>query len=234
LCPKPALKKRISRPAIAKDPGFWFEGSMETENEKIGVMADSHGRADAIAGAVALLRARGCQTLVHLGDICDSERPETADECVGILASAGVLCVRGNNDHWLLASREGRPAGLVSAATFAFLESLPPARRVAGAVMAHSLPFIRRMGLSSMARPMGDVEFTLFFSENPQGVLFRGHSHAPVLSRPSFAGITHAPLSPGEPVAVSRPLAVTCGALTRGLCVEWDPAAGLLSLLSLA
>ncbi|MFH1886762.1 MAG: metallophosphoesterase family protein [Pseudomonadota bacterium] len=205
---------------------------MQESLEKIGVMADSHGRADAISRAVELLRGRGCQTLVHLGDICDSERPETADECVGILKEAGILCVRGNNDHWLLAAREGRPARFVSAATFAFLESLPPARTVAGAVMAHSLPFVRRMGLSAMARPMGDKEFALFFSENPRGVLFRGHSHAPVLVRPSGAGVEHVPLSPGESVAVSRPMALTCGALTRGLCVEWDPAAEVLALLS--
>ncbi|MBW1990262.1 MAG: metallophosphoesterase family protein [Deltaproteobacteria bacterium] len=196
-------------------------------------MADSHGDEKALAAAIRLLRDKRCATLVHLGDVCDSSLPETADACVDLVRGARVLCVRGNNDHLLLASRHGAAAGLVSEASFDFLEGLSPAREVAGAVMAHSLPFVGRMGLSAMVRDMGDAECALFFSEQPQGLVFRGHSHAPRVVRPGKGGLSRVPLAPGSPVRLLRPAVVTCGALTRGTCLVWEPETGLLLPLAL-
>jgi hypothetical protein len=52
------------------------------KREKIGIMADSHGRPEAIAAGAVYLKRKGCTALFHLGDICDSTMPGTADDCV--------------------------------------------------------------------------------------------------------------------------------------------------------
>ncbi len=40
---------------------------------KIGVLSDTHGRADTVAAALAEFRARGVELLIHCGDIDDAE-----------------------------------------------------------------------------------------------------------------------------------------------------------------
>lgn len=47
---------------------------------RIGILSDSHGRADTTARAVTLLRQRGVEMLLHLGDIGDEQ---VIDELVG-------------------------------------------------------------------------------------------------------------------------------------------------------
>jgi predicted phosphodiesterase len=48
----------------------------------IGTMADSHGQAAAIRNALAVFADAGCRLVYHLGDVCDSTRPETANACM--------------------------------------------------------------------------------------------------------------------------------------------------------
>jgi predicted phosphodiesterase len=48
----------------------------------IGIMADSHGQPDTIKAALAALSNLACRTVYHLGDVCDSAHPETAEACV--------------------------------------------------------------------------------------------------------------------------------------------------------
>ncbi|QDV36021.1 YfcE family phosphodiesterase [Tautonia plasticadhaerens] len=59
----------------------------------IGVLSDSHDQIDRTAGAVALLAARGAESLVHCGDL-------TSPRAVHAVASSGLPCryVLGNND----------------------------------------------------------------------------------------------------------------------------------------
>ena len=47
---------------------------------RIGILSDSHGRTDTTARAVALLRERGAELLLHLGDIGDEH---VIDELIG-------------------------------------------------------------------------------------------------------------------------------------------------------
>jgi hypothetical protein len=69
---------------------------------KIGIMADSHGDAARITVAAEYFKTCGCTLCIHLGDICDTTRPETAEDCISRLNTHRILAIRGNNDHTLL------------------------------------------------------------------------------------------------------------------------------------
>ncbi len=74
----------------------------------IGIMADSHGQADTIRGALAVFASAGFGSIYHLGDACDSNLPETANTCRRLLQDHRVITIKGNNDHAIIASHMGR------------------------------------------------------------------------------------------------------------------------------
>ena len=92
---------------------------INASHQLIGIMADSHGDPFAIDSAAAYLRQKGCTSLYHLGDICDTNRPDTADECVAVIRRYGILAIKGNNDHSLAADARGRPDNPVHRRTLA-------------------------------------------------------------------------------------------------------------------
>ncbi len=83
---------------------------------KLGILSDTHGRADAARLAVEMLGARGAQMLVHCGDV-GSEM--VLDQMVGI----NSLFVFGNCDYDRDALRSyARILGVVCRETFGELE----------------------------------------------------------------------------------------------------------------
>ena len=67
-------------------------------------MADSHGKPETILAALAVLKDLNCRPIYHLGDVCDSTRPETAEACLGPLQEQRVITIKGNNDHAIVAN----------------------------------------------------------------------------------------------------------------------------------
>lgn len=201
----------------------------------VGFMADSHGRPETIAAALTRFSRLDCRDIYHLGDICDSTRPERAAECVDLLVAARVTAVRGNNDHSLVAGlRDGVPCRVPDAAR-RFLTDLPLRRLIPGAVLAHGLPFDREMGLSCMMASLDEAALRRAAKAFPGRILFRGHSHAPEAACLQAEGYVRLPLAPGRTIELERRgvAAVTCGALTRGLCMIWAPGEGWVSCLSI-
>jgi predicted phosphodiesterase len=194
-------------------------------------MADSHGDPEAIAAGALFLKRRDCTALYHLGDICDSTLWKTADACVAQVKDHGIVAVKGNNDHTLAVDARGRPDGGIRRATVAFLENLPLCLTVGRAKLVHSRPFVRHLGLSAMIGVMGSREAAAFFRENPDGLLFRGHSHRPEIISVEQEEIRFSPLAAGQKIELhgNRPCIVTCGALTSGLVMTWEPGNDLLS-----
>jgi predicted phosphodiesterase len=193
-----------------------------TESIRIGIMADSHGEPYAIAAAVGMFKKRRCACIYHLGDICDSSRPETAGECVNILEANDVKAVRGNNDH---AISVNNPSG-IQGETAAYLSGLPLTAVFGPAVFAHSLPFAETLGLSCMIRGLGKDEAALFFKEHPGKILFRGHGHNPEIILNERGGTAARKLTPGESAELSGklPCIVTCGSLAADYCMIWNAA----------
>jgi len=193
-----------------------------TESIRIGIMADSHGMPDTITGAVGLFRRENCRLIYHLGDICDSAHPETADSCAGILRTNNVTAVKGNNDHAISANH---PGGKISEETIGYLSTLPLVVEYGEALFTHSLPFAETLGLSCMIRGMGKNEAALFFKEQPGKILFRGHGHSPEIFSKERGEIAVRSILPGENTELSEklPCIITCGSLAAGYCMIWKP-----------
>ncbi|MBI9088784.1 MAG: metallophosphoesterase family protein [Desulfobacterium sp.] len=194
--------------------------------EKIGIMADSHGKSDVIQGAISFLKEKECTRLYHLGDICDSGSPGTADSCVDLLERHGVIAVKGNNDHIVLVNHRDQPGEVVSQTTLDYLGNLAQTVELENVILAHSLPFVKELGPAGMIRTMGIDESDKFFNESPQSVLFRGHSHHPGIIYQDGADTVVESLSVGQQIDLSQrtPCVITCGALISHLCMIWEPA----------
>lgn len=200
----------------------------------VGFISDSHGRADALAGALAFLKHRGCGTLYHLGDICDSLHPETADASVALLRKYQVNCVKGNNDHSLVVNHGGRESPSIRATTVGYLSQLPLVIHVEGGLLAHSLPFEKELGLACMVGDMTRDNARTYFRVFADRILFRGHGHSPqVACQDRHGRVVFETIPAGEAVAITKrtPCIVTCGALDRGLCLMWSPADGSVTSL---
>lgn len=192
------------------------------EDISIGIMADSHGMPERIKEAVGLFRKKNCRLIYHLGDICDSARPETADSCSGILLKNNVIAVKGNNDHALSANHPGEK---ISGETIRYLSTLPLVAVHGDAILTHSLPFAEKLGLSCMIRGMGRTEAAIFFKKHPDKILFRGHSHSPEIITREGGEIISRVISSGENTELDGriPCIITCGSLAAGYCMIWNP-----------
>lgn len=192
---------------------------------KIGIMADSHGHPDTITDALAFLAERKCRPILHLGDLCDSAHPETAPACVEPIREYGVTAVKGNNDHAIVANYTDHRQNPVSTETIDFLKSLPLVARFQKAIFTHSLPFHKTLGLSCMIRDLGSREIKKIFAQFSDKIVFRGHSHTPEIIWQQGGHIRTLGLKSGCRVDLAgrMPAVVTCGALTDGFCMIWEP-----------
>jgi predicted phosphodiesterase len=199
-------------------------------HRKVGIVADSHGRPDTIIASLDFLSKRNCQAIYHLGDICDSFHPETSEACLRPLQECMVKAIKGNNDHAILANQIGLEQESVSKKTLNFLRDLPLVTQYENATFTHSLPFVSDLGLACMIGAMGQMEARKFFQSSPKGLLFRGHSHTPEIIWSEGQSIRFQTISAGQKVGLEDrlPSVVTCGALTRGLCMVWRPEENLV------
>jgi len=201
----------------------------------IGIMADSHGRTDMIRDALAALKRLSCRAVYHLGDVCDSAHPETAETCLALLHEQRVMMIKGNNDHAIIANHIDRPNPFAAGEVWQYLQAAPLIRHYQNAVFTHSLPFAETMGLASMIGTMGKKAAQQTFEKFPHHIIFRGHSHTPEIVRPHAESVSSRRLKPGEKIDLAGkiPCVLTCGALTRGLYMVWNPAENSVRCLSL-
>jgi len=193
-------------------------------------MADSHGQAQQIADALLFLKANGCKAIYHLGDICDSAHPETADPCVTLLRQNRVMGIKGNNDHLVVVNHQGQQQDRVTPETIEFLSHLPMTLTLGDMILAHSLPFVEERGLSSMVGALGQAEAKLFFQTYPKKLLIRGHSHLPEILFWQNQSVVNRRISTDKPLLIEdvKPAIITCGALDQGFVMVWDRAGKMI------
>ena len=191
----------------------------------IGIMADSHGQIETIHAALAVFDELGCESLFHLGDVCDSAHPETANACIQTLQNRQVHVIKGNNDQMIVANHYDRETSTVSKGVLETLRNLDLAKHHREAMFIHSRPFIQELGLSSLIGAMGARGIRRYCREFPDQILFRGHSHNPEIAWMEGQQVNVESLTPGARLNLAKriPCVVTCGALMRGLCMIWDP-----------
>ena len=135
------------------------------------------------------------------------------------------MTIKGNNDHAIVANYLDRKKPPVSPESLDYLKTLPLVQYYRNALFVHSLPFVRQLGLSSMIGAMGNIEVHRFCNEFPKHILFRGHSHSSEIICCRGQQTDTRPLAPRENFNLTGniPCVVTCGSLTRGLCMIWNP-----------
>lgn len=193
---------------------------------KIGLVADSHSDLKALESAIQVLQKRGADSLVHLGDICDSLRLDLLRASIQLIQSHGLLAVKGNNDFLLENLILGQPREMArdSEDLLAFLQELPMTIVWGEICFAHSLPFDF---LRAFYEPIdvGSVERAQeVFRLTAHRVLFCGHSHQPVLFGCSGRDVRRDPVPIGRPVQLNpdeRYILVT-GAVAEGECALFD------------
>lgn len=200
----------------------------------IGIMTDSHGKSETIQAALDALKGLNCRRIYHLGDVCDSTRPETAEACLRPLQERDVITIKGNNDHAIVANHSGWKDAPIASKILQYLQNLPLVKSYHNAIFTHSLPFADSLGLACMIGAMSEREAHRSFLEFPHHVIFRGHSHRPEIMRPREGWIESRTPPVGEKFSLAGrlPCVVTCGALTRGLYMIWNPEENYIESLS--
>jgi predicted phosphodiesterase len=193
----------------------------------IGLMADSHNDAAAIAAALSLFKKTGCRRVVHLGDVCDSAAPATAAAALAVVMAAAVTTVMGNNEYALLRHPDG--ALPENAAIWDFMSALPLQIETDGHIFVHNRPFPDRLGVSCLTGDLSPADYGLIDARCHGVMVFRGHGHRPSVCRSDEGFVSG--LEPDDGTRVLAPgdnWVVTCGALQQGWCMIWDPAARVL------
>ena len=203
--------------------------------KKIGIIADSHGKPDTISKAVTHLKNNRCDKIIHLGDICDTLFPETCNVCIQILEDNDVVAVKGNNDHMLQINQIGNLESPISHQSLSYLKNLSPVIQCDNVYFAHSLPYYDEMGISCITRGLGKQDIKKFFSVPGEKILFRGHGHTPEIIWEKEGLYYREVFSTNKTVDLKPflPCIITCGALTRGLCMIWDIDTQMLTSLSI-
>ncbi len=193
----------------------------------IGIIADSHSRNDRTRRAIGDLRARGAECLVHLGDICDSLKPEALHEVLGLITGQGVMGVLGNNEYSLLTDGY---SGRLDDESRAYLQQLPYTLTIQDWCFTHSVPF---PWPAATRRPL--AEFLPIVHTLPYRIVFRGHSHTPAVVEVSPEGIRElAPPFQGELALDPRKTyVVTVGALENGAYTFFDTVAYTIRFLTI-
>ena len=206
-----------------------------SELKRIGIISDSHGKPETIINAVRHLKNIKCDKIIHLGDICDTLFPETCDKCIQVLKENDIVAVKGNNDHMLQLNQIGNSQSPVNKKSLSFLENLPPVINCDVACFAHSLPFYDEMGISCITRALGKQEITKFFSIPGEKILFRGHSHTPEIIWEKEGLFYKEVFNVNQALDLKPylPCIITCGALTRGLCMIWEVENQILTSFSI-
>lgn len=192
---------------------------------KIGIIADSHGDAQLIESSLDFLQSTGCQTIYHLGDICDSYYLTETAACIQLLQERRILAIKGNNDHVITQYHATHENLNMTRAQKEYLNHLPLVREYRNAVFTHSLPFEHKLGLSCMIRPLDEYWTDRFFKGFPGKILFRGHSHDPEIVSGDIPQSETNPIPLNHPINLQHhnPCIITCGALIEKLCMIWQP-----------
>jgi len=199
---------------------------------KIGLIADSHGKIALMLDAIKTLKDMGAATIIHLGDICDSLRPECLDEAVAILDRYEVKAVLGNNEYILLTEYLANHAAGYNNIVASFLKELPYTLNVGDLCFTHSIPF---NWPAATNRPL--TEYLPRLLENgspPFRVLFRGHAHSPSLIEVKDGCSKEIGLKSGEKIALhkGRIYVVNVGAIEDGAFAIFDPIKNMFTSLA--
>jgi predicted phosphodiesterase len=198
----------------------------------IGILSDSHGHAEKIREGIEVLNTRGAEKLVHLGDVVDTLRLETVDECVGILIENDIAGVLGNHEYSLITHHFKRYPNRFSETTKRHLNALPYRLEMSDMCFAHFSPHGEVYGLYAPT-DAESYEATLLNSTWP--ILINGHSHEPRIYRRLDGLIENIEFQMDRSFQLTENACyiLTCGALEDRYCALFDSGARSFEVISL-
>ena len=187
----------------------------------LGIIADSHGLPDKLRQGIGFLMSRGARQILHLGDIADTLRLETVDECVSILIEHGISGVMGNHEYSLNAHHFKRYPERFSQESIAYVHSLPWRVEIEGVCFTHFSP---AGGVYGLFAPTDDLSYEHTVRKSEWPVIINGHSHDPRIYRHLDGLFESVPFKPHAPYRLDRNsrYILTCGALEDSFCALFD------------
>jgi len=199
----------------------------------IGLIADSHGKNELLLQAIRAVKEHGAEELIHLGDLCDSLDPHSAEETVNILQEEHIPGVLGNNEYSIISEHHNEHVQNISSAVLDYLSGLPYILDLDVLWFTHSAPFAWP---AATRRPIKDflphlVERTNF----PFEILFRGHSHRPSVIEMNGAETIKIPVQAGTRIKLRRDrrYVITVGAVEEASCALFLPREHEIAFMSI-
>ncbi|MGB3407608.1 MAG: metallophosphoesterase family protein [Jannaschia sp.] len=156
--------------------------------DRIAVIADIHGNADALSAVLADIGDRAVDLIVNLGDHVSG--PLVAAETMALIRATPMVSIRGNHDRWM-ADLSPDEMGASDRAAFddlseediGWLRALPPAATLGDDIFAcHATPQDDLTYWLQTVRPDGQVTTrdpveVAARAVPPHGILLCGHTH---------------------------------------------------------
>ncbi|GAB4338923.1 MAG: hypothetical protein Kow0099_13450 [Candidatus Abyssubacteria bacterium] len=188
----------------------------------LGILADSHGCLEKLTGAVETLRNHGAALLVHAGDMVDTLRPETVDDCIQVLVKNKIAGVMGNHEYSFVMHHFKRYPEKFSQMSKEYVSALPQQLEILDICFTHFSPAGGIHGMFAYT-DTGSYEEVIKASRWP--VLINGHSHEPRVYHALDGVCVDVPFGPARTVELGHAgrYVLTCGAVEDSYCAIYDP-----------
>ncbi len=174
---------------------------------QIGIVTDIHGAVESLECALAEFRRRQVDTVVSLGDACDTFSPAgRMDEVAALLHAAGAVGVWGNHDIGLCRDITERVRRETSPDVLAFMVGMQPHLTIADCRFSHVEPWLDAHKVEDLwyfdGPPDTPEKAARTFAAVPERRVFVGHFHGWLVMTPrglvNWNGATPLVLNPQE------------------------------------
>jgi predicted phosphodiesterase len=170
---------------------------------------------------VDALKKNRAEALIHLGDVTDTLRLETVDECVDILMENDICGVMGNHEYSLITHHFKRYPERFSGRAKRYIRSLPYRRELSDICFTHFSP---QGGVHGLYAPTDENSYEATLLNSTWPILINGHSHEPCIYRRFENVIEKMAFQMNIPFQLAKDACyiLTCGALEDGYCALYD------------
>ncbi|MDY6967075.1 MAG: metallophosphoesterase family protein [Spirochaetota bacterium] len=191
-------------------------------NGSIGLISDSHSLNLEMRKAIEILYDMGAKNIIHLGDICDSLKPETLEDSIYILNRYNVKPIMGNNEYIIMTDQISSQTRSLKDTSISFLKELPYTIQFEDICFTHSLPL---NWPAATHKPISEYLPKMTVKNPPFRRVFRGHSHKTSMIEIEYESQKELLIEPGARISLKkdRVYIITVGAVEDGLCSLYDP-----------
>jgi len=170
---------------------------------------------------IEALNGRKVDKLLHLGDVTDTLKPETVNECTQILIENNIDGVLGNHEYSFVAHHFKRYPEKFSESAMQYVRSLPYFIEISGICFTHFSPAGKMHGLYTATDEAG---YYATLRNSKWRILINGHSHDPSIYCQRDGKVENVKFAFDSPFVLQRNARyiLTCGALEDGRCSIFD------------